>query len=248
MKAQIVIHNHTYTIALNKPSADLSMAVSDVARAWYIDAPTFEPVVLGDWKGSVALGGAVNFFNVSFNPHAHGTHTETAGHITLERHSINAHFKNPYTKSVLLTVTPIDGVVTIDEFHAQWKKASSEHWLDHVESVILRTEQHEGGLSREYSNTNWPYLAPEIGAFLRSSGVDHLVIDQPSVDQEEDGGALACHRSFWGPTPLESLHRTITELAHIPAEVPDGAYLLNLQVAPLDNDAAPSRPILYRLI
>ncbi|HBB80565.1 MAG TPA: metal-dependent hydrolase, partial [Cryomorphaceae bacterium] len=30
--------------------------------------------------------------------------------------------------------------------------------------------------------------------------------------------------------------------------VPDGVYLLNLQVAPLENDAAPSRPILYSLI
>lgn len=61
MKAQIVINDHSYTIELNKPYADLSMAVSNVARAWYINAPTFEPVVLGDWKGSVALGGAVNF-------------------------------------------------------------------------------------------------------------------------------------------------------------------------------------------
>lgn len=248
MKAQIVLNEHTYTIDLNKPSADLSMAVSDVARAWYINAPAFEPVVLGDWKGSVALGGAVNFFNVSFNPHAHGTHTETAGHITKERHSINAHFKNPYTKSVLLTVTPVQGVVTFDDFLLQWERASSEHWLDQTESVILRTEQHEGSLFREYSNTDWPFLASEIGSFLRSSGIDHLIIDQPSVDQEEDAGALACHRSFWGPTPLESLHRTITELAHIPIEVTDGAYLLNLQVAPLENDAAPSRPILYRLI
>ena len=126
--------------------------------------------------------------------------------------------------------------------------APGEDWLDEVKSVIFRTEQHAVSLTREYSNTNWPFLAPEIGSFLRSSGIDHLVIDQPSVDQEEDGGALACHRSFWGPTPLESLHRTITELAHIPTDVCDGAYLLNLQVAPLDNDAAPSRPILYRLI
>ena len=248
MKAQIVINDRTYTIDLNQPSADLSMAVSDVARAWYINAPTFKPVVLGDWKGSVALGGAVNFFNISFNPHAHGTHTETAGHITTERHSINTNFKNPYTKSVLLTVTPVQGVVTFDDFLVQWEKASSKNWLDQTESVILRTEQHEGSLLRDYSNTDWPFLASEIGAFLRSSGIDHLIIDQPSVDQEEDGGALACHRSFWGATPLESLHRTITELAHIPIEVIDGVYLLNLQVAPLENDAAPSRPILYRLI
>ena len=46
---------------LSTPFADLSMPVSDVARAWYIDAPAFSPVVLGDWKGSVAMGGGVNF-------------------------------------------------------------------------------------------------------------------------------------------------------------------------------------------
>jgi len=29
--------------------ADLSLPVGDVPRAWYIDAPTFEPVRLGNW-------------------------------------------------------------------------------------------------------------------------------------------------------------------------------------------------------
>jgi hypothetical protein len=41
------------TIDFSKPIADLSLAVSDVARAWYIDAPEFSPVVLGN--GRVAL-------------------------------------------------------------------------------------------------------------------------------------------------------------------------------------------------
>lgn len=52
------------TIDFSKPIADLSLAVSDVARAWYIDAPQFSPVVLGEWTGSVAQGGRnVEFFN-----------------------------------------------------------------------------------------------------------------------------------------------------------------------------------------
>ena len=45
--------------------ADLSLPVGDVPRAWYIDAPTFEPVRLGNWVGSVVEGGDVNFFNVA---------------------------------------------------------------------------------------------------------------------------------------------------------------------------------------
>ncbi|MGA0302935.1 MAG: cyclase family protein, partial [Schleiferiaceae bacterium] len=80
--------------------ADLSLPVRDVPRAWYIDAPTYEPVRLGDWVGSVAEGGGVNFFNVGFNPHAHGTHTETAGHILPERHSVHQHFKDYFTKAL----------------------------------------------------------------------------------------------------------------------------------------------------
>lgn len=223
--------------------ADLSMPVADVPRAWYIDAPTFEPVRLGDWTGSVAAGNSVNFFNVGFNPHAHCTHTETAGHILLERHSVHQHFKDHFTKALLLTVVPKEGKVQLTDFMDAWKTQNSTE----VRSVIIRTELDAlAATTRNYSNTDWPYLDAEIGAFLREQGVDHLLIDQPSVDQEEDGGALACHHAFWGPEPEATLHRTISELLHIPSSVEDGMYLLNLQVAPLENDAAPSRPLLYR--
>jgi hypothetical protein len=40
---------------------------------------------------------------------------------------------------------------------------------------------------------------------------------------------------------------TVTELAFIDDAIPDGPYLLNLQVAPFVADAAPSRPILLPL-
>ena len=223
--------------------ADLSLPVGDVPRAWYIDAPTFEPVRLGNWVGSVVEGGDVNFFNVAFNPHAHGTHTETAGHILPERHSVHRHFKDYFTKALVLTVAPSNDVVSLKDFKSRWEIMGDSA----VTSVIVRTESEPRSVATQtYSNTDWPYLDAAIGTFLREQGVDHLLIDQPSVDREEDGGALACHRAFWGPQPEKLLHRTISELLHIPAHVQDGYYLLNLQVAPLDNDAAPSRPLLYR--
>ena len=223
--------------------ADLSLPVGDVPRAWYIDAPTFEPVRLGDWVGSVAEGGGVNFFNVGFNPHAHGTHTETAGHILPERHSVHQHFKDYFTRALVLTLAPSNGLITLEDFKGRWEVLAEGA----VKSVIVRTEIKPNSVAtRAYSNTDWPYLDAGIGTFLREQGVDHVLIDQPSVDKEEDGGTLACHHAFWGPQPELSLHRTISELLHIPAHVQDGHYLLNLQVAPMDNDAAPSRPLLYR--
>lgn len=244
MIVQLEINDRRFTADLSQPLADLSLAVSDIARAWYIDAPTFTPVVLGDWTGSVASGGSVNFFNIGFNPHAHGTHTETAGHITMERHSINKHFNTPMSVAAVLHLEPHDGLVTFERFQEHWDALALTERKP--EAVILKTD-FSTEENKEYSGTDWPYLQSDIGAFLLEKGVEHLLIDQPSVDQEEDGGALACHHSFWGPTPEQSLHRTITELIRVPANVAEGLYLLNLQVAPIDNDAAPSRPVLYAL-
>ena len=246
MKTTVEINGVSYAIDLNAPYADLSMAVTDIARAWYIDAPKFTPVILGDWKGSVELGGNMNFFSIDFNPHAHCTHTETAGHISQTRHSINQHFKTPYTLALVLYPEVTNGRVSLERFMKAWLEAKEYGGTDGIKSVIIKTDCGNANLQRNYSQTNWPYLDAEIGTFIRNEGIDHILIDQPSVDQEEDGGALACHKSFWGPSPESTLHRTITELAHIPDHVQPGNYLLQLQVAPIENDAAPSRPLLYK--
>ncbi len=247
MKTTVEFNGISYEIDLNKPYADLSMAVTETARAWYIDAPKFSPVILGDWKGSIELGGNMNFFSIDFNPHAHCTHTETAGHISKTRHSINQYFKEPFTLALVLYPEVTNGKVSLDRFMKAWLEAKEYGGTNGIHLVILKTDCGDANLQRNYSHSNWPYLDAEIGNFLRNEGIDHIIIDQPSVDQEEDGGALACHRTFWGATPESSLNRTITELAHIPDYVQPGNYLLNLQVAPIENDAAPSRPLLYNL-
>lgn len=247
MKTTVEINGVSYEIDLDAPYADLSMAVTGIPRAWYIDAPKFTPVILGDWKGSVKLGGNMNFFSIDFNPHAHCTHTETAGHISETRHSINQHFKAPFTLALVLYPEVTNGRVSFERFMKAWLEAKEYGGTDGIKSVIIKTDCGNANLQRNYSQTNWPYLDAEIGTFIRNEGIDHILIDQPSVDQEEDGGALACHRSFWGPLPESTLHRTITELAHIPDHVQMGNYLLHLQIAPIENDAAPSRPLLYKL-
>nr|MDQ3322374.1 hypothetical protein [Acidobacteriota bacterium] len=40
---------------------------------------------------------------------------------------------------------------------------------------------------------------------------------------------------------------TITEMIFAPDSISDGAYLVNLQIAPFIADAAPSRPILFKI-
>ena len=102
-------------------------------------------------------------------------------------------------------------------------------------------------LHTNYSNTNPPYIAAEAIEWLNEIGVQHLLIDMPSVDREQDGGALAAHHAFWQYPANTQFHKTITEMIYVANEIEDGTYLLNLQIAPFENDASPSKPILYKV-
>ena len=83
---------------------------------------------------------------------------------------------------------------------------------------------------------------------LVQSNVKHILVDLPSVDKEVDGGLLEAHHAFWRVPDHPRHGCTITELIHVPDSAPDGLYLLNLQVAPMENDAAISRPVLHPLV
>ncbi|TNE56115.1 MAG: cyclase family protein [Bacteroidetes bacterium] len=227
---------------------DLSISLSNDEqnpRAWYVDKPRFEPVRANGFLGSVAEGGNVNFRDIFFNPHGHGTHTECLGHITEEVYNINDSLKTFFFQAILITLRPEkrgeDLVIS---------KKQLEDALDgrSCEALIVRTLPNEKGkLHRDYSNTNPPYFDPEGVQVLDQAGVKHLLVDLPSVDREEDGGTLIFHHTFWKVPEAPRFDRTITELIYVNDYVVDGAYILNLQISSFKNDASPSKPILYKI-
>jgi hypothetical protein len=73
------------------------------------------------------------------------------------------------------------------------------------------------------------------------------LIDLPSVDKEQDEGKLLSHNAFWNTSGKLRLDATITELIYVENTIEDGSYFLNLQIAPFENDASPSKPILYKI-
>jgi hypothetical protein len=96
-------------------------------------------------------------------------------------------------------------------------------------------------------------LLEEAAIFIRESGIQHLLIDLPSVDKENDEGKLLAHKAFWNVKNVNHLNAdarlnaTITEMIFVNEEVKDGSYLLNLQIASFENDASPSKPILFEI-
>jgi hypothetical protein len=140
--------------------------------------------------------------------------------------------------------------VAQDASQGDWvvSEESLEGFDLNVEALIIRTKPNDASkCTRQYSGTNFPYLT--IGAMQRivDAGVQHLLIDLPSVDREEDGGALAAHHLFWNVPSEPNFQKTITELIYVPNEIIDGEYVLNLQLSNFANDAAPSRPMLFAL-
>ncbi len=73
------------------------------------------------------------------------------------------------------------------------------------------------------------------------------------MDKEHDEGKLLAHKAFWNVKDVNDLNAdarlesTITEMIFVSNEVQDGSYLLNLQIASFENDASPSKPILYKI-
>ena len=123
------------------------------------------------------------------------------------------------------------------------------------EAIIIRTSPNkESKKSTNYSHTNPPYLTEEAAIFIRESGIQHLLIDLPSVDREEDEGKLLAHKAFWNVKDVANLNDdarlncTITEMIYVEDEIQDGSYILNLQISSFENDASPSKPILYKII
>lgn len=236
---------------------DLSLAFKEgQRRAWFIPGPTIQPVELGSWVGSVEHGGRVNFFNLNLNPHAHGSHTETLGHVCKGEYPINEVDLPMVMKALLISVETLRSEefgerITVETVKDAIHKSGGIE--DHIALIVRTLPNSESKRFKDHSHKDAPYFDEKVGQFLAQSGIEHWLVDLPSVDREEDGGALACHRSFWNlepdatsPGERARCHATITELIFIPSGIKDGTWSLNLQVAPISNDAAPSKPILFK--
>jgi arylformamidase len=215
------------------------------------------------FKGSVARGSSCNCEVITLIPHCNGTHTESAGHLTRERLDAWRVAPAGLVPALLLSVTPEaaggegsepqpgDLLITRRALERAWPAAPPFAPRALVIRTLPNTADKRG---RDYTGQNPPYLSQEAAQLLVARGILHLIVDVPSIDRVHDEGHLTAHRVFFGlprgGVQLSTAARaaaTVTELAFVPDAVPDGAYLLELQVPALGGDAVPSRPLLYPL-
>jgi arylformamidase len=248
-RMQLTYRAKDYTFDITQP-LDISMVLDpegEQANCYWAEPFRARVIRSGDFVGSVAEGGSVNYRQLSLTPHGNGTHTECYGHISAERGATLNHCLDKFLHvAQLVTLTPAvqdggDKIVSLEDF-----KNATDIVLP--EAIIIRTLPNDADKrTRQYSGTNPPYLEAALATHLAASGVKHLLIDLPSLDREEDGGILKAHHQFWLYPEATRTDCTITELIYVPDYVPDGLYMLQMQVLNLAMDASPSRPVLYAL-
>ena len=271
----IQIGNQTYKIDAANP---LSIAIPldfDGAQpnAYGVERASSKACEAGSLIGDTRRGGSCNFEQIKFIPHCNGTHTECVGHITTERISVHECLRDAFIPAVLMSIAPVKASETDETYPFELNKndllitrrameenlkfqISNSKLKDNLKSLIIRTlPNDESKLSRTYLNEIPPFFSIEAMGFLRELKVKHLLADLPSIDRIFDEGKLTNHRFFWNvePDAFETnaqsyINHTITELIYAPNEITDGAYFLNLQIAPFAADASPSRPLLFEIL
>ncbi|MGH8302736.1 MAG: cyclase family protein [Steroidobacteraceae bacterium] len=269
MNARLQVDGHEIGLDLLQP-IDLSVELDfNGPQPRHFGAPraSSQSFSVPGFPGSVARGASCNCDSITLIPHCNGTHTECAGHLTREPLHAQRIVPRGLLPALLLSTTPAaagetpessdpapqrgDKLVTRGALRAAWPPELPFE----PRALVIRTLPNDPEKrALDYTDMTPPYLTREAAEYLVRQGIEHLVVDLPSIDRAHDEGRLTAHRVFFGLRPGESaLARatrsqcTVTELAFIADEAADGPYFLQLQVPPLNGDAVPSRPLLYRL-
>lgn len=233
------------------------------------DRATAQPLRIDGFTGDTRHGGSCNVGQYHLIPHCNGTHTECLGHIVHDEVFIAEVMQDSFIPATLITVSPLtsarsretslpnphdtDRLITAQAIRLALRDFPNENLY---RGMIIRTEPNsEHKAYREYiAEDPPPYLSMEAAELLVRMGVEHLLVDVPSLDRMNDQGRLTAHRIFWQLPPggrdrasAGRPHCTVTEMIYVPGVVPNGYYLLNLQVPAFMTDAAPSRPLIYPL-
>jgi kynurenine formamidase len=223
------------------------------------------PIKAGDFIGDTNQGGSCNVDVIQMTPHCNGTHTECVGHIVNERSTINQQLTTVLCPATLISIEP----KLAEESHDSYRPALEEQDFvitqsqlrqcldafddEFLQAVVIRTLPNSDiKKSVQYGDDCMPaFFTQEAMAYLVERKVQHLLVDFPSVDKMYDQGFMTNHHLFWnveaGQSTLSSateMEKSISEMIYVDEAIADGHYLLNLQIAPFELDASPSRPML----
>jgi len=275
----VELANKRYKIGITKP---LSLAIPveflregdnkqvHQPNHFYASFAASKPMRGGSFIGDTEQGGSCNVNELNLNPHCNGTHTESIAHICDVNHQFSQKIADispaPLMPCVLVSIEPVTAYESSESYTPSLMKNDQlitrialENLLkyydnEQLQALVIRTlPNNNEKCSQAYTPDNQPpFFSREAMLYLNERGVEHLIVDLPSLDRLHDEGLLTCHHLFWQveegthqANQNSLVHKTITEMAFIDNEISDGFYVISIQTPAFISDAAPSRPILY---
>ena len=132
------------------------------AICFWAEEVQINTIRVGDFVGSVAMGGACNYQRVHLTPHGNGTHTECYGHISPDPEATLDKCLQEYLFFARLISLPVRAEVNGDQVIRVADVAKALVGKGKTEALVLRTLPNQAQKrTRDYSGRNPPYLEPE---------------------------------------------------------------------------------------
>lgn len=270
MELRVVIAGKTWGVDLNRPK---SLAIplhfgGPQPNFFGASRAHARPFCDDGFTGDTRQGGSCNVSEIYLVPHCNGTHTESVGHIVDADQAVFESLPQSLMPAVVISVTPVPASETGEVYRpaiedrdtvitrAALSAETADFSADELTALVVRTLPNDASKKTAvYGDRLRPaFFTNDATGYLMERGVQHLVVDIPSIDRMRDEGKLSNHHIFWnvpegarGATHDMRLDKTITEMVFVDDEIGDGLYLLNLQLPAFHTDAAPCRPVIYSL-
>lgn len=263
MKLEFTLNNTRYYIdseqAVNIAiEQDFSVLSQEQVNFFAADKAVSKPFELDGFIGDTDKGGSCNVPEIRLNIHCNGTHTESKQHIDKSSKNINAIKIDSFLYSKLITVDLYNYSNNISEGYSPGLNQRdiiitsenlmgllSEQDFNNLEALVIRTlPNNSSKKTQKYtSESDYAFLTNDAIELINSSNIKHILIDTPSLDRSYGSQEMSNHHLYWEKEP----DKTVTELVYVDNNIQDDYYILNLQIPNFALDAAPSRPLLYKI-
>jgi len=272
MIVQASINNERYQVALDDAKSIAIPLDFEGEQPNHFGAPAAlsAPIKVGNFVGDTRAGSSCNCDAITLTPHCVGTHTESIGHILNDRLSVSDCLHDSLIPCTLITIEPIlaldakeqyqpvldenDKVISFTSLQKAINQPAPHQANEFLQALVVRTTPNP--VSKKNQNYNLQHQAPffthEAMQYICDLGIQHILVDTPSIDRMYDDGLLSNHRKFWHVAANckqrsneQQSNKTITEMIYVNDKIKDGHYVLNLQCPRWKTDAVPSQPLLY---